>query len=68
MIMYGIRYFEKEQEKKIILLYPNYEWENYDINYISEEDIKIFIKTINLNFDLSDKKWKDSLINEFNFL
>ncbi len=65
MFMYGMRYFEEQEERKIILLYPEY-WEKIDSKdfYISEEKIEIFIKTIKLNFDLSNKEWKEDLIRE----
>jgi len=66
MFVYWMRYFWKfniEKEKKIILLYPNYNWENYNKEYLSEENIKIKIKTIDMNFDLSNTEWKTRIIN-----
>ena len=64
MFMYGLRYFNNENVKKIILLYPqetnhNYELEN---SYISEENINIAIKSINLHFNLISNK--ENLISQ----
>jgi len=63
MFMYWMRYFENNEDKKIILLYPEY-FEKIEWEYISEENINIFIKTINMNFNLSWKEWKDKLVNQ----
>lgn len=63
MFMYWMRYFENNDDKKIILLYPEY-FEKIEWEYISEENINIFIKTINMNFNLSWKEWKDKLVNQ----
>jgi len=63
MFMYWMRYFEKCETKKIILLYPKY-FEKIWNYYISEEKIEIFIKTINLNFDLVSDSWKEELLGE----
>lgn len=64
MFVYGMRYFEVTQnEKNIVLLYPLYE-QAVNTIYNSEENIKIYIKTINLNFDLSIKEWRNNLIDE----
>jgi 5-methylcytosine-specific restriction endonuclease McrBC regulatory subunit McrC len=65
MFAYWMRYFWEyniEMKKNIILLYPDYDWINYNISHLSEENINIFIKTINLNFDLSSNEWKKKLI------
>ena len=68
MFMYWMRYFENNEDKNIILLYPEY-FEKIEWEYNSEENINIFIKTINMNFDLSWKKWKTKLVTEMvNFL
>jgi 5-methylcytosine-specific restriction endonuclease McrBC regulatory subunit McrC len=63
MFMYWMRYFKENQNKKIILLYPKY-WEKIFKEYISEENIKIFIKTIDMNFDLGCNNEKKDLISE----
>ncbi|MDD2871575.1 MAG: hypothetical protein PHS49_06305 [Candidatus Gracilibacteria bacterium] len=64
MFVYGMRYFEVTQnEKNIVLLYPLYE-QAVNTIYNSEENIKIYIKTINLNFDLSIKEGRNNLIDE----
>ncbi len=63
MFMYGMRYFEQDDSKKIILLYPKY-WEKIEDEYTSEEDIKIFIRTLDLNFDLSSYLGREKLIGE----
>jgi len=61
MVMYGLRYFHKEEViKEIILLYPQY---GFDINeknieLQTEENIIIKIKTINLHIDLLKNKGK----------
>jgi len=64
MFMYGLRYFSTE-EKNIILLYPKYN-ETVQHQYISEEKIKIFIRTIDLNIDLSTTEGKNNLIKQLN--
>ena len=67
MFVYGMRYFweyDTSKDKKIILLYPNYDGEDYDIMHIAEENINIFIRTINMNLDLSSLQGKKLLIDE----
>jgi len=67
MFVYWMRYFwdyNIEKKKNIILLYPDYDWEDYNTIHLSEENINIFIKTINMNFDLSCNEWKEKLILE----
>ena len=64
MFMYGMRYFATFKEKNIILLYPDYDRLNYKNKYISEENVNIYIRTINLNFDLSSVEWRKKLICE----
>ena len=67
MFIYWMRYFWEhniENEKNIILLYPEYSNEKINEKYNSEENINIFIKTINMNFDLSWKEWKTKLVTE----
>jgi len=64
MFMYGMRYFDNFEEKNIVLLYPNYDWKDYKTIYLSNENINIYIKTINLNSDLSSVEWKKKLIRE----
>jgi hypothetical protein len=67
MFVYWMRYFWEfcvEKKKNIVLLYPDYDWENYDIIHTSEENINIFVKTINMNFDLCCIDWQKRLILE----
>jgi 5-methylcytosine-specific restriction enzyme subunit McrC len=67
MFVYWMRYFwnyDIDKKKNIILLYPDYDWVNYDIVHSSEENINIFIKTIDMNFDLSCNEWKEKLLKE----
>jgi hypothetical protein len=49
-----MRYFETEEKRKIILLYPEFK-EKFSYFFESEEEIFIFIKTINLNLELFKK-------------
>lgn len=66
MFMYGMRYFDNKEFKNIVLLYPQYNesFNNPNIIYSSEENINIYIKTVNLNFDLSNQDWKNKLVEE----
>ncbi len=69
MFMYGMRYFDKQEIKNIILLYPEYEFnvnfENINLKSDDEENIHIKIKTINLHRNLlkyeERKKLKEEL-------
>ncbi len=68
MVMYGLRYFDdnavKEEKKKIVLLYPQYDFSINELNIELEtkENIIIKIKTVNLHNNLL--KTKDKLKNE----
>lgn len=67
MLTYWMRYFwdyDINIKKNIILLYPDYDWKNYNFELNSIENINIYIKTIKLNFDLSKNDWKKELIEE----
>jgi len=64
MFMYWMRYFENSEEKNIILLYPEYNWINYNNTYTSHENINIFINTINLDFDLYNNEGRGKLVEE----
>jgi len=64
MFMYWMRYFEDLEEKNIVLLYPEYNWINYNNRYTSNENINIFINTINLDFDLCNNEGREKLIEE----
>jgi len=67
MFIYWMRYFweyNTNKRKNIILLYPNYDREDYDITLTAEENINIFIRTINMNLDLSSLKGKSNLNNQ----
>lgn len=67
MLTYWMRYFwdyDINIKKNIILLYPDYDWKNYNFELNSIENINIYIRTIKLNFDLSKNDWKKELIEE----
>lgn len=67
MFVYWMRYFweyDIEKEKNIILLYPNYNSEDHNFIHTSEENINIFIKTVDMNFDISSWEWKKKLVCE----
>jgi len=63
MFMYWMRYFNDNEEKNIILLYPEFE-QNFSYFFESEENIKIHIKTVNLNIKLYKKSWLERLKQE----
>lgn len=67
MFLYGMRYFNEQEIKNIILLYPEYEFNVNleEINLESKENINIQIKTVNLHRNLlkaeERKKLKEEL-------
>ena len=66
MFAYGMRYFwwyDTHKEKHIILLYPRYD-EDYFIKYTSQENIQIFISTIDMCRDLSNSNGRERLATE----
>ncbi len=71
MFMYWMRYYweyNKELKKNIILLYPKYNNEEFKTEYISEENIIVQIRTINLNYNLNSEKWKNNILLQINEL
>ena len=60
MFMYWMRYFNDNDEKNIILVYPEFK-ESFNYFFESEENIKIHIKTVNLNIELYKKSWREKL-------
>ena len=64
MFSYGMRYFDNKENKKIILLYPEYKYEITDC-FKTEENIQILISTIDLkNIKLKENSWKKELKKE----
>lgn len=71
MFVYWMRYFWEYdicKKKNIVLLYPNYDGENYNITHRAEENINIFVRTINMNLDLSSTQGKKLLLDEISIL
>ncbi len=68
MFLYGMRYFNKQEIRNIVLLYPEYEFNvnSEDINLESEENIHIQIKTVNLHRNLLKIEERKKLREELN--
>lgn len=67
MFVYWMRYFWEyniDKKKNIILLYPDYDGEDYNFTYSSEENIHILIRTVNLNMDLSSNLGQNILLDK----